>query len=272
MADNSKNFSYVPLTADLIEDLDDANITLVTAVASYAGSVLKTIPMGTTARGTDPGTGVKIKIDFGANVNPKFWGFLNHNITSGNPVIYPYNDAWITPSGESLTVVYRALDMKAYKAGGGWSAGKRYFQIDLSACTFSQAFFEMGKLIAALDMTIFTYNFSPGISRGQGNRNIHNITPAGVEYTTLLQEGINYLGVRWDPDLKDPVLTEILTFIQATKGGGYPAVIIPNRAEAELFYMRNQDRTNWNEEAARALVSQCSLNFKELSRGKIQEG
>ncbi len=266
------NLAYVPLTDDLIEDLGDGDITLVTAVANYAGSILKTIPMGTTARGTDPGAGVTIKIDFGANVNPKFWGFLNTNITSGNPVIYPYNDVWITPSGESLTIIYRELDMKAYKSGGGWSVGKRYFLVDLSACTFSQAFFEMGKLVVALDVTTFTYNFSPGISRGRGSRNIHNLTPAGIEYTHLLQEKINYLGIKWDPDIKEALLAEIIEFLDITNGGGYPSIIIPDNSKAELFYMRNQDRTNWNEEAARSLISQCFMDFEELSRGKIQVG
>ena len=266
MSDKSKNFSYVPLTDDLIED---ATVTILTPDTDYPATELQTIPMGTTARATDPGGGEVIRIDFGENVNPKFWSLLNTDITSGNPLITSYTDAWITAE-DTLTMIYRALDMKAYK-NGGWTP-RRYFDINFNACAFSQAFLEVGKLIAALDMTVFTHNFSPGISRGQGNRNIHNITPAGIEYTHLLQEKINYLGVSWDPDLKDPVLTEILAFIQATKGGGYPAIIIPNREEAELFYMRNQDRTNWDEMAARSLISRCSLNFKELSRGKIQEG
>jgi len=266
------NLSYVPLTDDLIEDLDDADITLVTADANYPGSELKTIPMGTTARGTDPGTGVKIKIDFGENVNPKFWGFLNHDITSGNLIVYPYNDAWITPSGESLTVTYRALDMKGYKAGGGWSAGKRYFLVDLNGCTFSQAFFELGKLVVALDVTTFTHNFSPGVRRGRGNKNIHNVTPAGIEYTHLLQEKINYFGIKWDPDLKETLLDEIIAFIDITNGGGYPSIIIPDNSKTELFYMRNQDITDWNEEVARSMISQCFMNFKELSRGKGQVG
>lgn len=264
------NLAYVPLTADLIEDLDDAKITLVTDVANYPGSELKSIPMGITARGTDPGSGVKIKIDFGENVNPKFWGFLNHDITSGNPVIYSYNDAWITLSGESLTVTYRDLDMKAYKAGAGWASGKRYWMVNLNACTFSQAFFELGKLVVALDITTFTYNISPGISRGRGSKNIHNITPMGIEYTHLLQEKINYFGIKWDPDLKETLLDELITFLDITHGGGYPSIIIPDNNKAELFYMRNQDRTNWNEEAARSLISRCYMNFKELSRGKIQ--
>ncbi len=266
------NLSYVPLTEDLIEDLDDSDITFVTAVADYPGSILKEIPMGTTARGTDGGGGVDLKIDFGENVNPKFWGFFNHNMESGTPVISSYDDAWITPSGETLNVAYRALDMKAYKAGGGWSAGKRYWIVNYNGCSFSQAFYELGKLVVALDVTTFTYNFSPGVSRGRGSKNIHNVTPMGVEYTHLLQEKINYFGIKWDPDLKADLLEEIIAFIDITNGGGYPSIIIPDNSKAELFYMRNQDRTNWNEEAARSMISQCFMDFKELSRGKVQEG
>ena len=262
--------SYVPLTADLIEDLDDADITLVTADADYPGSILKSIPMGTTARGTDGGGGVKVRIDFGSNVRPKFWGMLNTNIASGNPVIYSYDDAFITLNGETLIVDYRALDMKAYKAES-WTP-KRYFEIDLSPCTFSQAFFEMGKLVVALEITTFSKHFSPGVSRSRGYKNIHNKTPMGIEYTHVLQENINYFGIKWNPHLKDPLLTELLDFLDLTNGGGYPSIVIPDNDEAEFYYARNQDRTDWDEEAARSLISQCFMSFEELSRGKVQEG
>ena len=260
------NFSYVPLTEDLVED---ATVTILTPDADYPATELQTIPMGTTARATDPGGGEVIRIDFGGNVNPKFWTLLNTNISSGNPLITSYTDAWTTPE-DTLIMVYRTLDMKAYKSGG-WTP-RRYFDINLDACAFSQAFAECGKLIAALDITTFSRDYSPGVTRGEGNQNIHNFTPAGVEYTHLLQERVNYLDVEWDPSVKAAFLDELLIFLRATKGGGYPSIIIPDNDEVEFFYMRNQDRTNWSEKARRSVLSQCLLKFKELSRGKIQEG
>lgn len=267
---NLGNFSYVPLTHDLIA-LDSTDIVIVDAVANYPASELKTIPMGITARGTDPGSGITIKLDFNMLVQPKFFGIFNHNITSGNVVVYSFNDAWTTPSGETLIIPYRELDMKGYYSEVSWTP-KRWFSLFFGACAFSQAFLEIGKLVAASEITAFSKNFSPGISRGEGNRNIHNITPAGIEYTHLLQEKIGYLGIKWNPNLKDPLLRELLRFLRVTNGGGYPSVIIPANDKPEVFYMRNQDRIDWNEEAARSLLSQCSLNFKELSRGKIQIG
>ena len=262
------NLSYVPLTADLIEDLTGADITIETADADYPSSELLTIPMGTTARGTDPGGGVRIKIDFGANVRPKFWADLNHNITSGDVVIYATNAAW-NPTGETLIVPYRELDMKAYKSES-WTPN-RYFLKDYGACTFSQAFFELGKLVAATEIVTFSKGFAPGIGRGEGNRNIHNVTPSGIEYTHLLQEKRGYLSIRWD-HLKEPLLSELLTFLRVTNGGGYPSIIIPDNDKPELFYVRNKDRTNWSEEAARSVISEMLLEFRELSRGKVQVG
>lgn len=264
-----QNISYVPLTADLLDESGSAVITIVTAVADYPATELQTIPMGTTARGTDPGGGIQIRIDFTVNVRPKFWSLLNHIITSGNVVIYATNAAW-APTGETLIIPFRELDMKAYKPES-WTPC-RYFVLSFHACTFSQAFLEIGKLVAATEIVTFSKHFSPGITRGEGNKNIHNFTPSGIEYTHLLQEKINYLGIRWDPNLKDPLLTELLTFLRLTNGGGYPSIILPDNDTPELYYMRNQDRTDWDEEAARSIISQCFLKFKELSRGKIQVG
>jgi len=259
------NLSYVPLTEDLIED---ATVTTSTADADYPATELQTIPMGTTARITDPGGGELIKIDFGANVNPKFWSLLNTDISSGNPLITSYTDAWITPD-DTLQMVYRDRDMKAYKSGG-WTP-RRYFDINLNACAFSQAFAEAGKLIAALDITTFSKGFAIGIGRGEGNRNIHNVTPSGVEYTHLLQERIGFLDINWE-HIKEPLLPELLTFLRVTNGGGYPSIIIPDNDKVELFYVKNKDRTNWDEGMARSIISNFKMQFKELSRGKIQEG
>ena len=264
------NLAYVPLTEDLIEDLAAADFVIETADADYPATELQTIPMGTTARATDPGGGERIKIDFGANVSPKAWFLLNHDIESGNPLISSWNNADWTGLSETQAMTYRALDIKAHRPAG-WTP-KRYFDINFDACSFSQAFFEAGKLVVSLDVTTFTYNFSPGVSRGRGSKNIHNVTPMGVEYTHLLQEKINYFGIKWDPDLKADLLEEIIAFIDITNGGGYPSIIIPDNDKAEFFYMRNQDRTNWNEEVARSMISQCFMDFKELSRGKVQEG
>ena len=74
------NLSYVLLSDDLIQDLDDANITIETPNSDYPASRLKTIPMAKRARGTDPGSGVNIKIDFGEDVRPKFIAMLKKEI------------------------------------------------------------------------------------------------------------------------------------------------------------------------------------------------
>jgi len=260
--------SYVTTDDDLIGALDAANVTIETADADYPASRLQSIPMAKAARGTDPGSGVNIKIDFGENVRPKFWSLLNTNIASGEPVVYSYNDAFITPSGETLNIPYRAFDMKAYKAAS-WTA-KRYFIVNLNGCTFNHAFAQIGKVIAAPETNKFSFDFSPGIQRGYGHNVIHNFTPYDVEYTHVLRSGINYLKFGWDPHLKAALLDEILALMGVTYGGTYPFIIIPDEDEAEFFYMRNEDRIDWNEAAARSLIEQCFLNLRELSRGKIQ--
>jgi len=263
------NFTYVAHDDDLVKDLAASAITILTEDTDYPETKIQTIPMADTARATDPGAGIKIRLDFGSNKNIAFWSILNHNIASGNPVVKTYNDAFSTPSGETKTMTYRALDVYVNSA---WAAAKRYYEIDLSACTFNDAFFEWGRVIAALAATTFTAGFSPGIERGYGHENIINVTSFGVAHTHVKQAKINYLTVRWDPHIKASVLTELLAFLDKSYGGAYPSIIIPDSTAAEMYYMRCQDLVNWGESDARAILSRCELRFKQLSRGKVQEG
>jgi len=263
------NLAYVAHDDDLVKDLAGSAITILTADSDYPDTNFQTIPMGDVARATDPGAGVKIQLDMGSSKKVNFWSLLNHNIASGNPVVKTYNDAFITPSGETKTITYRALD--AY-VSSTWTTAKRYYEIDLSACTFDNTFFFVGRVIGALTMTTFTAGFSPGVERGYGHENIINVTSFGVAHVHIKQAKINYLTVNWDPHVKASVLTELLAFLDKSYGGAYPSIIIPDSTAAELYYMRCQDLVNWRESDARAIISGCQLRFRQLSRGKVQEG
>ena len=258
------NLAYFPLTDDLIED---ATVLVVTEDTDYPQENLQNIPMADTAQASDPPAAiVRVRIDFGAAVNPKAWFFLNHNIASGNWIIHRTNAAWA--SLQQQTVTYRKYDTKFY--GSSWAAASQYFEVEFpAACTYDDAFWEMGKILCGTDVTEFSKGFSPGVERGLGFRNIHLETEFGVTWDYAKQENINYLGVRWDPDIKATLLDELLAFIRLTKGGAYPAVIIPDKNEAELYYMKNQDRLNWREEMARSMIRNCVMNFVEMSRGKV---
>lgn len=264
------NLAYFPLTNDLIEG---ATVLVVTEDGDYPQENIQNIPMADTARATEdttpPGNIVRVRIDFGAAVgavNPRAWFFLNHNIAGGNWEIHRTNAAWA--SAEQQNVTYREFDTKFY--GATWAAASQYFEVIFpAACTYKDAFWEMGKIIAGLDMTEFSRDFSPGIERGLGFRNVHLETEYGVTWDYVKQENINYLGFKWDPDIKLTLLDELLAFIRLTKGGAYPSVIIPNKDKAELYYMKNQDRLNWREEMARSIIRKCVMNFVEMSRGKI---
>jgi len=263
------NLAYFPLTHDLIED---ATVLVVTEDADYPQEKLQNIPMADTARASDPPAAiVRVRIDFGAAVgavNPRAWFFLNHNIASGNWEIHRTDNLWA--SAEQQNVTYREFDTKFY--GKAWAAASQYFEVRFpAACVYKygDTFWEMGKIICGLDVTEFVAGVSPGIDRGLGFRNIHLETEFGVTWDYALQENINYLGIRWDPDIKATLLNEILAFIRLTKGGVYPAVIIPDKEKTELYYMKNQDRLNWREEMARSMIRNCVMNFAEMSRGKI---
>lgn len=211
---------------------------------------------------------IKVQIDLGSDIAPRFWAFLNHNIESGNWLIRSYDDAFITLSGESQTVTYREYDTKHYYTG--WTA-KRYWEIDFNGCTFKNDFWEMGKILCGADITEFTKQFSPGIRRGLGFDNIHNETEFGVIWSYIKRARIQYLGVSWDPHLRVPLLAELEDFIETTYGGAYPSIIIPdNSGRADLYYMKNQDELRWNEELTRAIIAGCHIDFKELSRGQVQ--
>lgn len=262
------NLAYFPLTDDLVAG---ATVLVVTEDTDYPQENLQNIPMADTAQATDPPAAiVRVRIDFGAAVgavNPRAWFFLNHNIASGNWEIHRTDNGWV--SAEQQNVTYREFDTKFY--GRAWAAASQYFEVIFpAACVYDPTtFWEMGKIICGLDVTEFSKGFSPGVERGLGFRNIHLETEFGVTWDYAKQENINYLGVRWDPDIKLTLLDELLAFIRLTKGGAYPAVIIPDKNEAELYYMKNQDRLNWREEMARSIIRNCAMNFVEMSRGKV---
>lgn len=262
------NLAYFPLTDDLIAD---ATVVVVTEDADYPQEKLQNIPMADTARASNPPAAiVRVRIDFGAAVNPIVWFFLNHNIATGNWIIHRTNAAWA--SAENQAVTYREWDTKFY--GNRWAAASQYFEVEFpAACTYKygDTFWEMGKIICGDDITEFSKGFSRGIRRGLGFDNIHNETESGVIWSHIKRANINYLGVSWDPDLRVPLLAELEDFIKTTYGGAYPSVIIPNNSEqVDLYYMKNKDELRWNEEIARALISSCSIDFKELSRGQVQ--
>jgi len=265
------NLAYFPLDDDMIDD-DDTVITVETGtiIADYPLAKLENIPMADTTRIT-PDTGVvELGIDLGVGneTNLIFWAFLNHNIESGDWIIHRTDAAWA--SAENQTVTYREWDTKFY--GTAWADASRYFMIEFPntiTYKYGNTFWEMGKILCGTDITEFTRDFSPGIERGLGFENIHLETEFGVTWDYAKQENINYLGIRWDPNIKATLLDELLAFIRLTKGGAYPAIIIPNKDETELYYMKNQDRLNWREEMARSIIRNCAMNFKEMSRGKV---
>lgn len=259
------NLAYFTLEDDLIEDLDAANISVETEDSDYPETKLQNLPMADTARASDalPAI-VRVRIDFGAVVNPRAWFWLNHNILSGDWLIHKTTDAWVSLG--QRTVTYRNFDTKYY----GRLGSSRYFEIEFpAACTYKNDFWEMGKFLCGIDVTEFSKGVSPGIERGLGFRNVHLETEFGVTWDYAKQENINYLGFSWDPEIKAPLLDELLAFIRITKGGAFPAIIIPDKESDELYYMKNEDRLNWREEIARSIIRNCYINFIEMSRGKI---
>ena len=176
---------------------------------------------------------------------------------------------------EQQTVTYRDLD--AWILCNSWAAASQYFLVEFpNACVYkgTGAFLEIGKIIAGLDITRFSFGFKPGLDRGYAFEIIHNVTEYGIEWTHLKQEGVEYLSLDWRTVIKPPatMLAEIKGFIYATSGGMYPCVILPDPDTAELYYMRNVDRINWRESYVRALLENCRMDFKEEARGKVQLG
>lgn len=264
-----KNFGYFPLDDDWIEDLDPSDIYIAGEDPNYPKEKIQNIPMGDTARAEVSGS-VVIRFTLPTNRRVKFLAMLNHNIESGDPIIRTYDDpTWVVPSGESQAWTFREFDMKHYSRF--WTP-LRYWEIDLVNCSFKNTFFECGKLVCGSDIRKFSMNISPGIGRGLGFKGIHNVTEYGITYSHIIQENINYLTIRWSPSLKDKVLDELIEFVRFTYGHAYPVVLLPDNDTTEVYYMRNQDLINWEEIMTRAVIDRCIMNFKEDSRGRIQEG
>lgn len=265
------NFGYFSREQDLIKDLAGAFITIVDGVADYPNINLRTLPMADTARGISPGagSGIKFRFDFGQDFNVRFWGFLNHNITSGAARIKTYNDAFATPSGEAYFIPYRELDTKFYFKS--WTP-KRYWEIDFGHCTFNNSFLEMGKVVAGHNITFLSGNYSPGFGRGQRYSAIQNATEFNVIWSYVKQGPINRAGMRFSPAVVATLRTELLAFFHAMQGRGFPVVLIPDNSNSdEVYYMRSTvNILDWQEFYKRALLRGMSFSFEEDSRGRTQ--
>ena len=260
----STKLTYVTLEDDEIGSLAAVNVVLTNAVAGYPGSKVCTIEMADTARGTAP----KLQIDFRVAIAAKFWAVLNHNMIAGSsPVIASYSDAaFTTPTGESLTLTYRASDMKGYDAT---LTAQQYWQIDFSGCSFTDAFCEIGKVIASSTIHTFTNDFSE-FQRGLLYRNIHNETIGGTAYVHRIASRRFTFNLSWNASAITPALTEILELLDLTRGGAYPFLLIPDNDETEFYYVRADDAADWQESEGRIYLTGKTLRMGELSRGKIQ--
>ncbi len=261
--------TYFTLADDLIEPLAAADITIAGPNADYPAANVRTIEMGETVRGT---IGGKIQITFGAGVAPRFWAILNHNLYAGDVTIRTYTTAFDTsggptPSGESRVIPWRDLDMKSYFAVPMSAA--RFWEIDFNGCYCNDSFLEVGKVAAGLCVHTFLDDFS-GFQSGVDYRNIYNETQGGVCYSHKLEKRRRHFSLSWNASLVAHAVVDILKLLEYTRGGAYPFILIPDNDAVNLYYVRSTDSTSWTEQYARAFLTGLTLNFKELSRGRIQ--
>jgi hypothetical protein len=256
--------SYFTLSDDVIGPLVDASVVMVNAVTGYPGSKVKTIEMADTARGTAT---AKLQFTLTSPVAAKFWAILNHNITAGDPIIRAYTDAgFTTPSGDTITAPFRVGDIKAYAPS---MTPQMYWEVDTSGCSFSDSFFEVGKVVAGTGVHTFANDYS-SFRRGLSYRNILNETIGGTAYAHRIGARRFSFDLAWNASKVAPALTEILALLELTCGGAYPFLLIPDNDAAEFYYVRASDAAAWQESAARAYLSGLDLKAVELSRGKIQ--
>jgi len=263
------NLTYFTLADDLIEALAASAITITGPIADYPASNIRTIEMGETARGA---IGGKIQITFPAGVSPRFWALLNHNIYAGDVTIRTYTTAFDssggpTPSGESRVIPWRALDMKSYFAAP--MSAQRYWEIDFNGCYCNDSFLEIGKVVAGLGIHTFLDDFSD-LQTGVDYRNIYNETQGGVCYAHKLEQRRRNFSLSWNASLVAHAIPDILELLEFTRGGAYPFILIPNNDTVDLYYVRSSDSASWKEQYARAFLTGLTLEFRELSRGRIQ--
>ncbi len=260
--------TYFPLADDLIEPLAAADITITGPNADYPAANARTIEMGETARGT---LGGKIQITFPAGVSPRFWAILNHNLYAGDVTLRSYADAFTTSGGPTLLqswiIPFRELDMKTYLTGAIIAA--RYWELDFNGCYCLDSFLEVGKVVAGLSVHTFLNDFSD-FQTGVDYRNIYNETQGGVCYSHKLEKRRRVFSLSWNASKVTEAIPDILELLEFTRGGAYPFILIPNNDAVDLYYVRSSDSTSWREQSARAFLTGLTLNFRELSRGRIQ--
>jgi len=263
-------FTYFPLDDDLIGPLAAGAITLTGALADYPGANVRTIEMGETARSAVPIAGGKIQITFAAGVAPRFWALLNHNITAGDVTIRNYSTAFNSSGGptpdQSRVIPFRELDMKSY---GAAMSNQRWWEIDVNGCTFADSFFEIGKVVMGLNVHTFLNDFSD-FKSGVDYRNIYNETQGGVCYAHKLGKRRRNFELAWHSAIVAQAIPDILELLEFTRGGAYPFILIPDNDATDAYYVRSADATSWTEQYARSFLTGLMLNFRELSRGRIQ--
>lgn len=257
--------TYFPLDDDLIGPLTAGSVALTGVIAGYPGANTRTIEMGETARSAVPIAGGKLQFTFAAGIAPKFWALLNTNITAGDVTVRNYSDAFTTPD-ESRTISFRALDMKSY---GPAMSNQRWWEIDVNGCTFADSFFEIGKVIAGLDVRTFRNDFLD-LQTAVNYRNIYNETQGGVCYVHKLEKRRRDFSLSWNAAPLDYTVADTEELLEFTRGGASPFLLIPDNDLADLYYVRSSDSASWTKPGSHSFVTGLSLNFRELSRGRIQ--
>ena len=265
------NLTYFTLTDDLIEALAVSAITITGPLTDYPASNIRTVEMGEVARGA---VGGKIQITFPTGVSPRFWALLNTNLRAGDVTIRTYTTDFLssggpTPSGESRVIPFRNLDMKSYFAVP--MSAQRYWEIDFNGCycNVGDSFLEVGKIVAGLGIHTFLGDYSD-FQSGVDYRNIYNETQGGVCYAHKLEQRRRNFSLSWNASSVAHAIPEILELLEFTRGGAYPFILIPNNDAVDLYYVRSSDSASWKEQYARAFLTGLTLNFRELSRGRIQ--
>jgi hypothetical protein len=144
-----------------------------------------------------------------------------------------------------------------------------YWEIDPAGCSFADAFFEVGKVVAGTGVHTFDNDYS-SFQRGMFYRNILNETVGGTAYAHRIGSRRFSFDLSWNSSKVASALVEILALLELTCGGAFPFLLIPNNDEAEVYYVRASDAAAWQESAARAYLTGLTLKAVELSRGKIQ--
>jgi hypothetical protein len=206
--------------------------------------------------------GIKYRVDLSTTYQPKFYAFLNHNLSGGTFKVFTYTAGdWSTGKKFVLMGDVRLLDQFCEIASAPTT--KRYWEFDFTDATSADSYFEFGRFMLYTGLTGLEKTEDWKMKRGYVFQNIVNETKWGVRWSHEIQEKRERFELNWTVSKEDetanPLMDKLRGMYEDTNGGSKPFVFIPSSDKGDTNLVTNgefsSDTTGWSAYNSATLAS-----------------